>query len=165
MFFALRQILQRVHVHEGVRREEAPNSGWLSEWFPTALDHNALNICLFPPLFFFYALYYTDVLSVAILLDVYFSFQSQRRVRLFVGCLISLSFRQTNVFWAAIFFGGLDLARNLKKGHPGIEFPDNPDFLDVIKGSWQRSCLYDPTLRNAHFEGLINMPTLQCFAN
>jgi hypothetical protein len=83
--------------------------------------HTAVNICLFPPIFFFSGLYYTDVLSTFIIIKAYEYFlQAQnglpgsisRGLWTFLLGIMALLMRQTNIFWVAIFMGGLELARS-----------------------------------------------------
>ena len=71
------------------------------------MAHTVLNMCLFPALFFFYALYYTDVASTFSVLYAYYCHLKKQKKRLFLAGLVSLWFRQTNIFWVAIFMGGL----------------------------------------------------------
>ena len=122
-----------------------------------------LNVCLFPPLFFFYALYYTDVASTLSVLYVYGFYLNGRRGCLVVAGLVSLWFRQTNIFWISIFTGALDLTKSLSKGRPGIEYPAVPSLGNTIYGSWSRSCIYDGPVNQATFAGLylrISLPSL-----
>jgi len=90
-----------------------------------SLAHTAVNICLFPPLFFFSALYYTDIASLLFVLLSYNAFlltyQRQGHVvsvllQLFYG-LGALFLRQTNVFWVALFPAGIAVLEIYKKGH------------------------------------------------
>jgi hypothetical protein len=85
--------------------------------------HTAANICLFPPIFFFSGLYYTDVLSTCIVVGAYNHFlrkggeQSgsfRRGLDTYLLGIMALFMRQTNIFWVAIFMGGLEAARSLK---------------------------------------------------
>ncbi|KAL1612252.1 glucosyltransferase [Paraconiothyrium brasiliense] len=85
--------------------------------------HAALNTSLFPPLFFFSGLYYTDVLSTLVVLAAYFTYLSQRGstnylisswLTINVG-VIALLFRQTNIFWVAVFPAGLAIFDTLKR--------------------------------------------------
>ena len=85
--------------------------------------HTAFNICLFPPLFFFSALYYTDVLSTLSVLVSYRLFLSttqEPRASLLSKALVvlvavlALLFRQTNVFWVSVFPAGLSVVQELK---------------------------------------------------
>ncbi|KAF1964947.1 alpha-1,2 glucosyltransferas-like protein alg10 [Bimuria novae-zelandiae CBS 107.79] len=85
--------------------------------------HTALNICLFPPLFFFSGLYYTDVMSTLVVLAAYSTYLSQRgSTNYFLSSfltinsgVIALLFRQTNVFWVAVFPAGLAVVETLKR--------------------------------------------------
>lgn len=86
--------------------------------------HVAANICLFPPLFFFTTLYYTDVSStVAVcafhvyMTKVYGSgaVGLQQQIALVLLGYLALSFRQTNIFWVSIFPAGLLLVSNLDR--------------------------------------------------
>lgn len=149
-------LLLNIEVYEGkcegkhesnLRCKRCPNwSGW-------ELIHTTINTYLFPPLFFFYGLYYTDVLSVLSVLYAYRYYLAKQQTKfIFVG-LLSLLFRQTNIFWVSIFLGGLEICRTLPKGRPGIEFPSQPTFYDVIEGSWQHASAYDPLISQACFEG------------
>ena len=127
-----------------------------------ALGHTVLNICLFPALFFFYALYYTDVASTLSVLCVYHFHLRRHRKSLVVAGLVSLWFRQTNIFWIAIFMGGLDMVRSLKTGRRGFEYAASLTFLDVIVGSWRHTCIYDEAVHQALFAGsyLVSPPVL-----
>ncbi len=118
------------------------------------LGHSALNICLFPPLFFFYGLYYTDVLSACSVLYTYRCYLRKKYVEVIFAGLASLLFRQTNVFWVALFLGGLELVRTLPRGRPDVEFPRRAAYHDVILGSWDHVCVFDPLIGDASFDGL-----------
>ncbi|KAF2672799.1 hypothetical protein BT63DRAFT_421010 [Microthyrium microscopicum] len=89
--------------------------------------HTAINVALFPPLFFFSGLYYTDLQSLLIVLSMvhlsmkYGTRHSQQHpvfllIQIVIGFL-ALWFRQTNVFWVAIFPAGLTLADFYKTSH------------------------------------------------
>ena len=112
-----------------------------------------INICLFPPLFFFYGLFYTDVLSALSVLIAYRFFLSKEEYSLLCAGVVSLWFRQTNIFWVAIYLGGLAVCRTLPKGRPEIEFPRQPTFFDIVEGSWKHASVYDPLISQAYFEG------------
>ncbi|XP_014602993.1 PREDICTED: putative Dol-P-Glc:Glc(2)Man(9)GlcNAc(2)-PP-Dol alpha-1,2-glucosyltransferase [Polistes canadensis] len=59
----------------------------------------AYDITMFPPLFFWFFLYYTDVVSVnVVLLMLLLHFQSYYKISAFAG-LLSILIRQTNVIW------------------------------------------------------------------
>ena len=122
-------------------------------WPLFGFNHAVFNICLFPPLFFFYGLYYTDVISALLVLMTY-RFHLQRANKcLVVAGLASLFFRQTNIFWISIFLGGLEVKRSLVRFHPDIESLEKSTFIDVITRSLQHGHLYDPLLSNANAEG------------
>ncbi|KAM0265183.1 hypothetical protein ACHAQJ_000336 [Trichoderma viride] len=89
--------------------------------------HTAFNIALFPLLFFFSGLYYTDVVSTAVVLAAFLnhlrrvgrddsSFLSDM-ITIFLG-LCSLTMRQTNVFWVVVFMGGLEAVYAVKSLRP-----------------------------------------------
>ncbi|KAL9630276.1 MAG: hypothetical protein Q9164_006499, partial [Protoblastenia rupestris] len=114
--------------------------------------HSTINILLFPPLFFFYGLYYTDVLSVlSVLMTYYFHYQNEQNW-VVIYALVSLFFRQTNIFWVGIYLAGLQLQRVLPRGRPSIEFPTRSTIWDVIEGSWRHACIFDPLIKDAGFD-------------
>jgi hypothetical protein len=85
--------------------------------------HSALNISLFPPLFFFSSLYYTDVISTLFVLvtyNLFLKFNEKGSGALWAGFILvpcgvlALCFRQTNIFWVAVFPAGLALVNALK---------------------------------------------------
>ncbi|MCJ1404774.1 glucosyltransferase [Xylographa trunciseda] len=119
---------------------------------PMGLDHATLNICLFPPLFFFYSLFYTDVTSTVLVLLAYMDFHLEKGQNQYFLSIAALFLRQTNIFWTAIYLGGLEVLRNLRKGRSGVEFPCRSTFVDVMTGSWQHACLYDPLAGDAWLE-------------
>jgi alpha-1,2-glucosyltransferase len=105
------------------------------------LAHTAVNICLFPPLFFFSALYYTDIAS---LLCVVLSIHSciwhlQKRSRGFSIAVLHVAlgflpllFRQTNIFWVAIFPAALEAIDTLRSHPDG--FSDKPIEAAKLEG-------------------------------
>lgn len=120
--------------HESnIRRKRSPS------WSVWELIHTTINVYLFPPLFFFYGLYYTDVLSALSVLYVYRCYLLKQHIRVVFAGLLSLLFRQTNIFWVSIFFGCLALCRTIPKGRPEIEYPSQPTLYDVVEGSWQHA--------------------------
>lgn len=134
------------------------------------IQHSALNIALFPPLFFFSALYYTDVPSTLFVIVFFMAFVSShnaqetvwyRTVKLVPLGIVSLMFRQTNIFWVAIFPAGMVLVQELDRGHEAVKhsmkrgvegFGDS--LLSIAKTSWKMEVIYDPSLRDAWFEGM-----------
>ena len=123
------------------------------KWSEWELIHAVFNICLFPPLFFFYALFYTDVLSVIFVLFTYYLYFTDKREALLFSGMLALLFRQTNIFWTGVFLGGLETIRNIRSGRFTVEFPPVSTFSDVMSGSWHHACLYDPLVRRASFQG------------
>lgn len=124
-------------------------------WSLAELNHAVFNICLFPPLFFFYGLYYTDVWSAFAVLTTIQFYQRKWRKLLVAAGIASLFFRQTNIFWVAIYLAGSEVVRELKRGRLGIEYPSTVSVIDVVAGSWQHSCFYDPLISHASFEGML----------
>jgi alpha-1,2-glucosyltransferase len=131
--------------------------------------HSALNIVLFPPLFFFSALYYTDVASTLSVVVFYWYFlkglpeERPSVVRIVVQVLlglVSLMFRQTNVFWIAVAPALLTTVVELDHGHKVAKesmyrraegFGDST--VSVARTSWKMGVVYDPPIRDAFFEG------------
>lgn len=157
-------LLFNIEVHHGncdrklesiVRCKRCPS------WSSWELIHTTVNFYLFPPLFFFYGLYYTDVLSAISVLYAYRCYLAKQQTRVVFAGLLSLLFRQTNIFWVSVFLGGLELCRTIPKGRPAIEFPSQPTFYDVIEGSWQHASAYDPLISQARFEGHNGTPVMQ----
>lgn len=128
--------------------------------------HTGMNIGLFPLLFFFSALYYTDVFST---LMVLFAFQNHlERVGpkgtpwrndffvVFLG-VASLFMRQTNVFWVVVFLGGLE-AVEAAKAVPAVrpQPPGQGDLMANVKYfAWRSSLgeIHDPALDQAYLDG------------
>jgi DIE2/ALG10 family. len=129
------------------KRNTRPAGAWLS--------HTVLNICLFPPLFFFSGLYYTDILALLVVIEAY-NWDLKRDseggisglVFLLVG-LASLAFRQTNIFWVSLFLGGLQAVRTLRRVCRPCK---SSDVIEVAKRSSQNE-LYDPLVGDATFVG------------
>ncbi|PYH87337.1 alpha-1,2 glucosyltransferase alg10 [Aspergillus ellipticus CBS 707.79] len=128
------------------KRNDRPSGAWLS--------HTVLNIGLFPPLFFFSGLYYTDILALLVVIEAYNwdlkrSAQGglaplQTLVFLVLG-LAALAFRQTNIFWVSVFLGGLQVVRQLRRAS---KVCGQSDFADVAKAGWNNE-LYDPFVSEA----------------
>ncbi|KAI9732586.1 MAG: glucosyltransferase [Cirrosporium novae-zelandiae] len=111
-------ILEQILVLNGTKKSASGKSSF-------EIAHTILNICLFPPIFFFSALYYTDILSACSVLYSYVFFlkypygrskgHSLRIGTICLSGLWSLWFRQTNIFWVAIFSAGLEVLRTLRE--------------------------------------------------
>ncbi|KAE8372422.1 DIE2/ALG10 family-domain-containing protein [Aspergillus bertholletiae] len=127
-------------------RNTRPSGSWLS--------HTVLNICLFPPLFFFSGLYYTDILALLVVIEAY-NWDLKRStpnasagptvVFILLG-VAALAFRQTNIFWVAIFFGGLQVIRTLRQS--SSKTCQSPNIADIAKGGFKNE-LYDPQVSEA----------------
>lgn len=72
----------------------------------------------------------------------------------------SFTFRQTNIFWVAVFPAGLTLVHHIDRGHSVVKesmyrrvegFSDS--WLSVAKTSWKMEVVYDPSVRDAWLEG------------
>lgn len=130
-------------------RNNHPAGSWLS--------HTVLNICLFPPLFFFSGLYYTDVLALLAVVEAY-NWDLKRGARsrfaspgFLVFGLGALAFRQTNIFWVAVFLGGLQVLRTLRMSSKTCE-SSGIGVVDVWKRGLQNE-LYDPFVAQAEVAG------------
>ncbi|KAF2718244.1 glycosyltransferase family 59 protein [Polychaeton citri CBS 116435] len=138
------------------------------EFATNVLAHSRANIALFPPLFFFSTLYYTDVASTFSVLAFHHYFVSShynrvptwRRTPILVGLgLLSLTFRQTNVFWIAVFPAVVTLAFEIDTGHQEAKmsmYQKSGGFGDgwtsITKTSWRFRVLFDPPVRDASLE-------------
>lgn len=129
----------------------------------------AVNVSLFPILFFFSALYYTDIGATFWVLVCYLLYLERRRftssfllprnpivrdVALVGSSLVALFFRQTNIFWVAIFPAALELVRTVK-GQQG-KVPagtEGSSYQDIFTSSWNCRKIYDPAIGDAYFEG------------
>ncbi|KAF2421518.1 hypothetical protein EJ08DRAFT_620018 [Tothia fuscella] len=135
-------------------------------WNKRNLGHTAANIALFPPLFFFSGLYYTDVASVAFVLLAYYRFLKSRErgfgngfdvLGAIVFGLIALAFRQTNFFWVAVFPAGLAVVGVATNAGVGQEKEDEVEwdgdislrFEQIFKVAKEKGVVYDPKVENA----------------
>jgi alpha-1,2-glucosyltransferase len=119
--------------------------------------HSAFNIALFPPLFFFSALYYTDVMSTMIVLVSYWAYLGKTKARdevttIFIGVL-ALFFRQTNIFWVAIFPAGLAVVDVLKKSAEHNANPGKGNSQAILRESWSKGTVYDCPVQDAGPQG------------
>lgn len=126
------------------------------------LSHTVLNICLFPPLFFFSALYYTDILALLVVVEAY-NWDLKRNsagnnpvlstLAFLVFGLAALVCRQTNIFWVSAFLAGLQVARTIRKSSKPI---GSSDFSGIVKGAFKNE-IYDPPVSSASFLGILTM--------
>jgi alpha-1,2-glucosyltransferase len=119
--------------------------------------HVALNVAAFPLLFFFGALFYTDVLSALFVLLAHLAFYKGNTLGVLVASSVSLLFRQTNIFWTAIYLAGLEARRELHKLDAARHGRRKPygllSWAKVAKLSWIEGALYDPDAPDASIEG------------
>lgn len=136
------------------------------------VSHTVLNICLFPPLFFFSGLYYTDVLALLVVVEAYNwdlkrdaetdqqtdsgkdTIKAPRNKVLdtlgfLAFALAALVFRQTNIFWVSVFLGGLQVVRKIR----GSATPCmSSKVATIVKQGFQNE-VYDPLVSEASLEG------------
>lgn len=153
---SLSNLLVRSYVTRG-----AEDGAWISS--------SIFSITLFPPLFFFSALYYTDVASTLSVLGFYnvFLYGEYNRkplwlrgpVLVILGA-VSLLFRQTNVFWVTVFPAGIVLVNQIDLGQSVVKdsmqrraegFGDS--VLSVARTSYKMQVVYDLPIRDAWIEG------------
>ncbi|KAJ5273202.1 Dol-P-Glc:Glc(2)Man(9)GlcNAc(2)-PP-Dol alpha-1-2-glucosyltransferase [Penicillium angulare] len=122
------------------------------------LSHSVLNICLFPPLFFFSGLYYTDILALLVVIEAY-NWDLKRSdakgakgllsTLMFLVCgLAALACRQTNIFWVSAFLGGLQVVRKIRLS---CEPSKSSDLCSIVKGGFKNQ-IYDPLVSDASLE-------------
>ena len=153
LYFAARSLSQLLLKQRGDTSKSAKTSTPQS-----LIDHTALNVALFPPLFFFSALYYTDVMSTVAVLHAYECFLGKDKGRMMMYSFMALSLRQTNIFWTAVWLGGLEVVAVLKAGNGserrqkgGLERPRA--WRKALGESWSSGTLYDPLVSEASFAG------------
>ncbi len=130
--------------------------------------HTAFNISLFPLLFFFSGLFYTDILSTCVVLRMYRLFLERRGayrnsgeglVWLYITGIAALWMRQTNIFWVAVFMGGLELVRTIEANQsPSPKIEATPRswkqaFVVYFK-LYSRGHIHDVDLKNAAVHGM-----------
>ncbi|KAL1797465.1 hypothetical protein ACET3X_004071 [Alternaria dauci] len=124
--------------------------------------HSALNVALFPPLFFFSALYYTDVMSTLSVLFAYSAYlTNSMSKRTIVGTtsavalgVFALLFRQTNIFWVAVFPAGLAVIDALKRDAPSTTSTSS-DIMSAIQTSWNHGAIYDCHVQDAGLRDVV----------
>ena len=152
IFFQVVNLLHLLHTRPG-NDTAAPKSSRIAEITANKAVLVALNICLFPPLFFFYGAYYTDVISALIVLCAYESYLKRKKVLVIIFGACALTFRQTNIFWVAVFLGGLQVNRTLAQRQPHWDDKAKSTCSNILVTSWQHARIYDPLIASATFEG------------
>ncbi|KAH7094651.1 DIE2/ALG10 family-domain-containing protein [Paraphoma chrysanthemicola] len=123
----------------------------------------ALNIALFPPLFFFSALFYTDVMSTLIVLlsyNVLLKRSATSRsvfsdLSTVVVGVVALFFRQTNIFWVAIFPAGLSVIEALKGSASSTVSRRSGNPRDVLQRSWNEGAVHDCGVEDAEIQDYV----------
>ena len=142
-----------------------------SDLLSPGVMHTAFNIALFPPLFFFSGLFYTDVISTCMVLRMYRLFlQRNGSLWLYSAGVLALTMRQTNIFWVAVFFGGLELVRTLKSIEivQANEQPELQSWKALAISEFQkysRGEIHDIPLKDAEVQGKCTLPCLHFSSN
>ncbi|KAJ8118650.1 hypothetical protein OPT61_g412 [Boeremia exigua] len=137
----------------GKASEDTPKelSGVIEEGqTPLSTALTAFNITSFPPLFFFGALYYTDVMSTAAVLISYQAFleataKPRRTLNdelvAVISGVVALFFRQTNIFWVAVFPAGLTVVDVLKENGRISGTAQRQGPIAALKESWSKGMI------------------------
>ncbi|KAJ4347563.1 glucosyltransferase [Ascochyta clinopodiicola] len=123
---------------------------------PVSNALSAVNISLLPPLFFFAALYYTDVMSTAAVLLSYQVFLHKRSptgdirndVSTVIVGIVALFFRQTNIFWVAVFPAGLTVVQVLEKNESWKQMKERKP-TSILQECWKTNTVYDSSVYDA----------------
>lgn len=163
--FVLAYLALRCRHELEARLFEAHSNVRLESYSQYAL-HTAVNIALFPLLFFFSGLYYTDVISTATVVAAYLnhlrrlgrdhSSPLSDLITIFLG-ILTLFMRQTNVFWVVVYMGGLETVHAIKTLRPErVEQPKIDTLGGMLKFfGWRYSLgdVHDPPLQEMWPEG------------
>jgi len=138
---------------------------------PVHSFHTGLNIALFPVIFFFSGLYYTDVISTLVVLVAYENHLyrvGQEAPNLFNDLwtlmlgVAALFMRQTNIFWVVVYMGGLEAIHAVRQLKPPlVDTPKQMTLLEHVKFYlWRDSVgdLHDPPLHAAWPGGTFGSP-------
>ena len=123
--------------------------------------HSALNIALFSPLFFFSALYYTDVISTLFVLLAYRTYLKRREnpgslssnLSTIIYGVSALFFRQTNIFWVAVFPAGLAVVDALKANAQPLTETNPNEATSLLQSSWNEGVVHDCAVADAGPQG------------
>ncbi|RWA11814.1 hypothetical protein EKO27_g3270 [Xylaria grammica] len=102
-----------------------------------------INVGLFPVLFFFSGLYYTDPSSTLVVLLAYTNHLTRVGTKqpsflndvytLAIG-ILALTFRQTNIFWVVVYMGGSEVIHAIKTLSPKpVETPEFQSVSEQMK--------------------------------
>ncbi|KAK3934663.1 DIE2/ALG10 family-domain-containing protein [Diplogelasinospora grovesii] len=135
-----------------------------SQAFSLYSYHTAFNIALFPALFFFSGLYYTDVVSTQVVLIAYHNHLwrlSSEAAPSFANGLYTLLLgiaallmRQTNVFWVVVYMGGLEAVHAVRSLSPApvTQMPNLTTLSEHVRyylGRYAAGNIHDPPLNLA----------------
>jgi len=152
------RVIDAVRNHRTTKENESHNHGNTQNWLKN------FNIIAFPPLFFFSALFYTDVASTVFVFLCFQHFldsqvsRSDSIARSIAQILLgawALLFRQTNIFWVVVFPAGLAIIQEAAACSKTRSFQQNDrqSFQQVLHNAWINSAVYDPPLTTALFDG------------
>ncbi|EWC46309.1 hypothetical protein DRE_04480 [Drechslerella stenobrocha 248] len=117
----------------------------------------AMNIALFPLLYFFNSLFYTDVWSTVFVLLAYRSYLLYSPWHSAGWSLVSILFRQTNILWV-LFLLLLSSVRILKRLHPPAPstlLHHHTLSLNAIFGRASSGGIYDPSVLYSDVEDYV----------
>ena len=149
-----RQLLHDIVTSTGSAIEADATSGSTPPILSSDIEHITLNICLFPLLFFFSSLYYTDLTSVVFVLVSYVNFKARNTTRVIFSSLFAVCMRQTNIFWTVAYLGGLEVVRILTKDDGRLCTSTGSSLRTVVSEARQHGRLYDPLVSEAYFQGI-----------
>lgn len=140
----------------------------------TYLSPRQLSVFTFPLVFFFSGLYYTDVFSVLTVMCTYAFWKSSvhldrgprkfsLQVLVLASGLTSLASRQTNIFWVAVFLGGLQAVHTVNQVKPIYD----PSLLTSFEGMFGAPCCPKVhclnEIRLSKLTNLVDCFCLQCY--
>jgi DIE2/ALG10 family len=116
-----------------------------------AVVQREFSIVVFPLLFFFSGLYYTDLFSAFTVVLTFASWSATSeangaakmtfQILHVVSGLVALGTRQTNIFWVAVYLGGLQVVDSVKKEAGFNKIHDPPVSECFFEGQSSRSAL------------------------
>jgi alpha-1,2-glucosyltransferase len=159
----LRMLRTRTVSVQGVPKHANANAEKIPDGDTTLIldAHTALNITLFPPLFFFSALYYTDVMSTLVVMLSYSALLKKKTASgslleninaISIGA-VALLFRQTNIFWVAVFPAGLAVVDALKATVPTAKSSKTLRSGEILRRIWDEGSIHDCSLQDASLQG------------
>jgi alpha-1,2-glucosyltransferase len=71
--------------------------------------------------------------------------------------LMALSFRQTNIFWVAVFPAGLNVISALKTSARSQKTSGTTTTRELVQESWNEGVIYDCSVQEAGLAGTYDM--------